>query len=127
MKKRETPELIGCPDIGANCILLEGKYLYNIIDDQCDFSDYQMIIFPDEVLFDQELSDKAKEYLRKTWQGEVVWADRKETQRFRSVLELLNLMESALDLAEADGKEKSDFRKWLTENCEEEAAESGNK
>lgn len=32
-----------------------------------------------------------------TWQGEVVWADKKKKQRFRSALELLKLMDSALD------------------------------
>lgn len=54
-----------CPDIGANRILLEGKYLYNIIDNACDFSDYKLILFPDTVRFHAALSDKVKEYLAK--------------------------------------------------------------
>ena len=37
-----------------------------------------------------------------TWQGEVVWADKKKKQRFRSALELLKLMDSALDADESD-------------------------
>ncbi len=35
-----------------------------------------------------------------TWQGEIVWSEKKETQRFRSELELIKLMESALDREE---------------------------
>lgn len=37
-----------------------------------------------------------------TWQGEVVWADKKKKQRFRSALELLKLMDSALDAEDSD-------------------------
>ncbi len=32
-----------------------------------------------------------------TWQGEIVWAERNQTQKFRSALELLKLMDSALE------------------------------
>jgi len=35
-----------------------------------------------------------------TWQGEVIWAERKQKQYFRSALELLKLVDSALDEAE---------------------------
>lgn len=31
-----------------------------------------------------------------TWQGSVTWADNKRTQNFRSALELVRLMDSAL-------------------------------
>lgn len=51
------------PDVGANRILLEGKYLYNIIDDQCNFEDYKLVIFPDVVEFDENLTAKVKAYL----------------------------------------------------------------
>ena len=37
-----------------------------------------------------------------TWQGEVVWADKKKKQRFRSALELLKLMDSALDADDSE-------------------------
>lgn len=36
-----------------------------------------------------------------TWQGEVVWAERQERQYFRSALELLKLIDSALEETEA--------------------------
>lgn len=52
-----------CPDIGANRMMLEGKYLYNIIDKECDFSDYKLIIFPDCVKFDRELIEKTNAYI----------------------------------------------------------------
>lgn len=32
-----------------------------------------------------------------TWQGEVLWADRNERKKFRSTLELLKLIDSALE------------------------------
>ena len=32
-----------------------------------------------------------------TWQGEVVWADRNERKMFRSALELMKLIDSALE------------------------------
>ncbi|WP_243125442.1 hypothetical protein [Clostridium transplantifaecale] len=35
-----------------------------------------------------------------TWQGEVIWVDKKETKFFRSALELLKLMDSAMDTQE---------------------------
>ena len=40
-----------------------------------------------------------------TWQGEVVWADRQERQYFRSALELLKLIDSALEETETAGEE----------------------
>lgn len=35
-----------------------------------------------------------------TWQGKILWAEEKQSSYFRSALELLKLMESALDQAE---------------------------
>ena len=32
-----------------------------------------------------------------TWQGSVTWVDKQETQNFRSALELLKLIDGALD------------------------------
>ncbi len=41
-----------------------------------------------------------------TWQGQVVWAEKDKTQSFRSALELLKLIDSALDLEEAQQETK---------------------
>jgi hypothetical protein len=43
-----------------------------------------------------------------TWQGTIDWLDAKKTQRFRSVLEMIKLMDEAL----ADGMEEP---AWLEE------------
>ncbi len=51
--------------VGANRMMLEGKYLYNIIDSLCNFSDYAVVIFPDDVPFDTSLTQKTREYLAK--------------------------------------------------------------
>ena len=53
----------GDDDIGANRILLEGKYLYNIIDNHCSFDDYKLIVFSDNVKFNAALADKVEKYL----------------------------------------------------------------
>lgn len=41
-----------------------------------------------------------------TWQGTISWVDKNEKQQFRSVLELIKLIESALDEAEGGSHEK---------------------
>lgn len=41
-----------------------------------------------------------------TWQGTVTWIDKNEKQQFRSALELIKLIESALDEAEGGSHEK---------------------
>ena len=40
-----------------------------------------------------------------SWQGKVTWADKGRSQHFRSALELLKLMDQALD----EGEEKKDI------------------
>lgn len=36
------------------------------------------------------------DYENVTWQGELVWAEKEKTQKFRSTLELLKLIDSAV-------------------------------
>ncbi len=50
-------------DIGANRILLEGKYLYSFIDLECDFSKYKLIILPDSIRLDEKLKERLNSYL----------------------------------------------------------------
>ena len=38
-----------------------------------------------------------------TWQGSVTWIERQQQQNFRSALELIKLIESALEENEKDG------------------------
>lgn len=40
-----------------------------------------------------------------TWQGSVTWVERNQRQNFRSALELIKLIESALEENEKDGGE----------------------
>ena len=42
-----------------------------------------------------------------TWQGEIVWAEKNESLKFRSALELLKIMDSALATTE-QGEEKGE-------------------
>ena len=42
-----------------------------------------------------------------TWQGEIVWAEKNESLKFRSALELLKIMDSALTTTE-QGEEKGE-------------------
>ncbi len=51
-------------DVDAGCtrILLEGKYLFNVIDTDEDFSKYKLIILPDSIVSDEQLTLKLKEF-----------------------------------------------------------------
>ena len=39
---------------------------------------------------------------RESWQGEIVWADENRTERFRSALELIKLMDEAMSQSAAE-------------------------
>lgn len=43
-----------------------------------------------------------------TWHGEVTWADKKRRRRFKSTRELLEMMDSALDIE----KEEVELERW---------------
>lgn len=49
-------------DSGAVRILLEGKYLFNVIDTQADFSEYKLIILPDSIILDECLKEKIQTF-----------------------------------------------------------------
>lgn len=51
------------PTTGANRMLLEGKYLFNLLDLQCDFNAYKVIILPDAVPMTNELKTKLNDYV----------------------------------------------------------------
>ncbi|MCK9478216.1 MAG: beta-galactosidase trimerization domain-containing protein [Firmicutes bacterium] len=56
---------IGMHDPGAVRILLEGKYLFNVIDMQEDFSKYKVIILPDIILISEPLKQKLSDFVSK--------------------------------------------------------------
>ena len=49
---------------GASRILLEGKYLFNVVDVQGDFSPYKVIIMTDDSMVDDVLADKLREFVK---------------------------------------------------------------
>ena len=51
------------PPTGANRILLEKKYLFDVVDKYCDISGYKLVILPDRVPYDEELGEKLRRYL----------------------------------------------------------------
>lgn len=51
-------------DTGANRILLEGKYLYDIVDKECDISKYKLLILPDRVRISGDFGEKIKRYVK---------------------------------------------------------------
>lgn len=53
------------PDIGANRILLEGKYLYQFIDAEQELAPYKLLILPDDVRLEEALAKKIRAYLAK--------------------------------------------------------------
>ena len=61
------PNALSCgikQDLGANRIMLEGHYLYDILDPQADFNKYRLLILPDTLEIPEgELRDKLNAYL----------------------------------------------------------------
>ena len=53
------------PNTGANRILLEGKHLFNFIDEEADFSGYKLLILPDQILLCEKWQARIQEYLKK--------------------------------------------------------------
>ena len=51
-------------DVGACRMLLEGKYLYDVLDGECDFSKYKLLILPDKVEIKGELGEKIRAYVK---------------------------------------------------------------
>ncbi len=50
-------------DIGAGRILLEGHFLFDIIDTEMDFRKYRLIILPDDIAIPPALQKRLQEYL----------------------------------------------------------------
>lgn len=51
---------------------------------------------------------RVRHYENATWQGEVVWAEQNRAQRFRSALELLKLVDSALEIGMQETETETD-------------------
>ena len=69
------------PDDGAGRVLLEGHFLFGLIDRRMDFSPYKAIILPDDIRIDDELKAKLDAYLatggKLVLSGESgIWKDR---------------------------------------------------
>ncbi|NLG14544.1 MAG: beta-galactosidase [Lentisphaerae bacterium] len=52
-------------DIGAGRVLLEGHFLFDVIDLDSDFKKYKMLILPDEIQIDAKLKKRLDTYLGK--------------------------------------------------------------
>ncbi|MEN7972722.1 MAG: alpha-amylase family protein [Verrucomicrobiota bacterium] len=50
-------------DIGAGRILLEGHFLFDVLDAEMDFSKYKMLVLPDDIRIDEALKTKLDAYL----------------------------------------------------------------
>lgn len=50
-------------DTGASRILLEGKYLFDILDYESDFSGYKLVILPDKIQMTDSFAEKLSKYL----------------------------------------------------------------
>jgi len=49
---------------GAVQMLQESSYQFDIIDSQCDFEKYKVLILPDEIPLDEKLATKIEKYIR---------------------------------------------------------------
>ncbi|WP_432663339.1 beta-galactosidase trimerization domain-containing protein [Wukongibacter baidiensis] len=59
------PEGVPYSDLGALRILQEGHYLFDIVDVEADFNAYKVLILPDEVVINDDLSGKIHDFLEK--------------------------------------------------------------
>lgn len=50
-------------DIGAGRILLEGHFLFDVLDTEMDFGKYKVLVLPDEVKINSELKTRLDKYL----------------------------------------------------------------
>ncbi len=53
----------GVDDAGAGRILLEGHYLFDVLDTESDFEKYKLIILPDNIRLYKTLEEKLKKYV----------------------------------------------------------------
>ncbi|GKX29326.1 hypothetical protein SH1V18_18060 [Vallitalea longa] len=60
-----TNDFVGKADAGAVRMLLEGKYLFNVIDLEEDFNKYKVIILPDVITVDEILEEKLNDYINR--------------------------------------------------------------
>ncbi len=51
-------------DTGASRILLEGHFLFDVIDEETDFNPYKLLILPDEIVVDSRLKRKLDSHLQ---------------------------------------------------------------
>ncbi|MDF2870433.1 MAG: hypothetical protein K0R05_2008 [Anaerocolumna sp.] len=63
LNDRALVEAAKLADIGAARILLEGHYLFNVIDEEEDFTRYSLILLPDTILLEKELKNKLVQYV----------------------------------------------------------------
>jgi len=56
-------EKTGKSDAGAVRMLLEGKFLFDVIDCETEFNGYKVVILPDKIRIDCELKTKLQNYL----------------------------------------------------------------
>ena len=50
---------------GVNRILLEGKHIFDFIDEEADFAPYKLLILPDQILLCEKLAARIKAYMEK--------------------------------------------------------------
>ncbi|HQL86720.1 MAG TPA: beta-galactosidase trimerization domain-containing protein [Lentisphaeria bacterium] len=52
-------------DIGAGRVLLEGHFLFDVIDQEADFNQYRLLILPDDIAIPAKLKKRLDTYLNK--------------------------------------------------------------
>jgi len=60
---RKAEGLSGDPDAGAVRMLLEGSFLYDVIDAETDFTPYKVLILPDQVQLSARLAERINAYV----------------------------------------------------------------
>ena len=75
---RACPGTTAGPDEGAVRVLLEGKFAFDVVDLESDYSPYRLLILPDAIAVDGKLKAKIEKFVAKGRPGA---ADRQERHR----------------------------------------------
>ncbi len=57
------PDLPDDGDVGASRVLLEGKYLFDLIDRETDLAGYKLLILPDVIRLDEDMKKRLEDYI----------------------------------------------------------------
>ena len=88
------------PDHGATRVLLEGQFLFDVVDRESDLAGYRLVILPDSIMVDATLQTRLSAYVAAG--GRVLLTGRSGVRDGRMVFDLGATWEGTSDMADGD-------------------------